>query len=315
MAKSTPCGVLYSVLGDCAGMKNYDEFDHRIISREPIVPGDRSPYERVTSVRSFRTREIIQKDPRVLNPKTFRDPYSAANNVASYLKRLGVTMGDIAEKFSGPYAESMELALKDWGFNHHLFRNKMNDIVRCGEGQTVVATAVLMLFLATAFYGDPVAAVSAFDRDARKNGLFVKVNTIVSVEDEVPETMEGMYRPMGLQRKFRDGSLGRTYRLTDDIQGTVIGRTEAKGFVINDVDDRVSRCHLRVWREDDFWFAQGQGSTNGSWVIRPDGTEEVIEEPKKTRPRSAVAPIVEIHRGDVIKLSTSTMFNVVTMKE
>lgn len=314
MAKTTPCGVLYAVLGDAAGSRWYEEYDRRLISKEPIEPGERSPYERVSSVKSFRTREIIQKDPRRLNPKTFYPPYQAANNVIAQLKRNGFTMEEIYTRFSSEYAESMIQSLIDWDYNHHLFRNKMQDLVRSSENQTTVATAVVMLFLATAFYGDPVVACAVFDKEARRNGLFMKVNTSVASDEDLEELLAEEFPPMGLQRRYRDGSIGATYRLNDDDEGTIIGRTEVKGFVINDVDEKVSRSHLRIWREDEYWFAQGQGSTNGSWVIRPDGTEEVIEEPKKIRPRSAIAPIVEINRGDVLKLGTGTLFNVVTLK-
>ena len=316
MAKTTPCGVLYGVLGDALGTKHYEEFDYRLISKEPIAPGERTPYERVTSVKSFRTREIIQKDPRSLNPQTFCSPYQAANNMVSYMKSRDYSMQNIIELFSGVYAEAMVQALIDWDYNHHLFRNKMQDIVRSGETPTITATAAVMLYLATAFYGDPTVAVQVFDREARRNGLFVKMNTgVASEDDETFTSAESTFAPLGLQRKHRDGSIGKMYRLSDQEDGTIIGRTEAKGFVINDVDEKVSRSHLRIWREDEFWFAQGQGSTNGSWLIKPDGTEEVIEEPKKTRSRVAIAPIVEIHRGDVLKLGTGTFFEVVSMKE
>ena len=316
MAKTTPCGVLYSVLGEAADTKRYEDFDHRIISREPLSPGERSPYERVSSVRSFRTREIIQKDPHELNPKLFCSPYTAANNLVSYLKRTGLSMQDIIDKFSGEYTDYMVQALEDWGYNHHLFKNKMADLCRSKETPTVMATAVLMLFLATAFFGDPAVSVPGFESEARRNGLFVKTCTSVASTQDVADLDEitSERASMGLQRKHRDGSLGQTYLLSEAEDGTIIGRTEAHGYVINDVDEKVSRNHLRVWKEDDFWFAQGQGSTNGSWVIREDGTEEVIEEPKKTRPRSALAPIVEIGPGDTLQLGPGTFFNVVPIR-
>ncbi|MDO4183395.1 MAG: FHA domain-containing protein [Coriobacteriia bacterium] len=315
MAKTTPIGVLYSVLSEMTGSKRYEDFDYRLISREVPAGADRSPYDRVTQVKSFRTREIIQKDPRQLSPNTFTSPYKAACNLISYLKRANFTIPELTESFSGRYSDNMVQALSDWNYNHHLYRNMMQDILRANETPTVTATAVLMLFLATAFNGDPTQAVAVYEAEAKKNGLFLRAKTFFDQDEPLEEdfTQQGL-APLALQRRYKDGSIGKTYLLSESDEGTIIGRTQSKGFVINDVEENVSRSHLRIWCEDSYWFAQGQGSTNGSWIIRPDGSRETIEEPSKTRPASALPPVVEIQLGDTLKLGTSTFFNVVSLK-
>ena len=57
-------------------------------------------------------------------------------------------------------------------------------------------------------------------------------------------------------------------------EGCVVGSLATGADGLTDVQADVSSRHLRVWRDEDAWWAMDLGSTNGSWLT-PAGGERV----------------------------------------
>ena len=127
---------------------------------------------------------------------------------------------------------------------------------------------------------------------------------------DAPASLLGLYR-------VEKGSLkGSPYRLDAGDEGTEIGSLSLAPNSINDVGRGVSRRHARIWRDDDEnWYVQGLGSTNGSILVKknPEGECVVIEPPRDDRPPDYIAQPVPIQSGDRLVLAGTTEFVVVVL--
>ena len=93
------------------------------------------------------------------------------------------------------------------------------------------------------------------------------------------------------------------YRISTSETGTKIGALALGKDAIADVNVDVSAEHLRVWRSQGHWLAQDLNSTNGSTLIRSDGSCVFL----------TPGISVEIVPGDCIKLASNTLFSVIAM--
>lgn len=315
---TTPCGVLYQAISDTVGGRRYDEIDARIISQTFLDSKNRSPYDRISRASSFRTREIIQKNPRELDPRTFKDAYVASLDIVSYIKRFGLSNRDIVDLFSGDAADAMIESLRRYAFDYRVFRNAMHDITRNNDpNSTNTVTAVILLMTLTAFHGDPRRAVSLFFETLRTQGLFLRLETEILTENPSEESdrthPQGM-QTIGLVRLHHNGVVGKTiHELSRSHEGTVIGRTETSTYAITDVGPSVSRRHLHIEYSNGAWVARGLGSTNGSWVERNDGSRIVIEEPRHRQQKDAEAQPVKLLPNDILHLGADTLFRVIAL--
>lgn len=78
-------------------------------------------------------------------------------------------------------------------------------------------------------------------------------------------------------------------------EGCVVGSLATGAADLTDVQADVSSRHLRVWRDEDAWWAMDLGSTNGSWLT-PAGGERVRLEPGVRR---EVGPADELALGAI----------------
>ena len=305
MAKATPVGVLYTSLSYAGQTRQFGDFDKCLLSHQPLGEGLSSAYDLSASLPSYRTREILLKDPRDVDSRLFCDVFEAATKVAEYLRSKGLDDAQLIGLFSRDYADALVQSFIDWGFDHTLFQNRMRQLAH-EPADVLTPRVVIMLYLSAVFFNDPLTAISHFEKQAQMHGLLDAAGNSAGQVD-APTGSTAKSAVMVLQRLMRDGTYGSAYVLSST-EETVIGRTDPACNVISDVSGNVSRNHLRVWCEDGFWFVQGMGSTNGSVVVRADGSVETIEEPRETRPRSAMPPIVEIRRGDTLRLAMDTFF-------
>lgn len=81
-------------------------------------------------------------------------------------------------------------------------------------------------------------------------------------------------------------------------EGCVVGSLATGAADLTDVQADVSSRHLRVWRDEDAWWAMDLGSTNGSWLT-PAGGERVRLEPGVRR---------EVGPADELALGATTAF-------
>lgn len=81
-------------------------------------------------------------------------------------------------------------------------------------------------------------------------------------------------------------------------EGCVVGSLATGAADLTDAQADVSSRHLRVWRDEDAWWAMDLGSTNGSWLT-PAGGERVRLEPGVRR---------EVGPADELALGATTAF-------
>ena len=315
---TTPCGVLYQTISNTVGGRHYDEIDARIISQTFLDSKNRSPYDRISKSSSFRTREIIQKNPYELDSRMFKDAYMASLDVLSYLKMFDLNDRDIIDLFSGDATDAMIESLRKYAFDYHVFRNTMHDITRNnGSNSRNTAIAVILLTTLTAFHGNPCQAVPLFFETVRTRGLPLRLETEILTEksSEASNRMPPQrIQAIGLIRLHHNGVVGKTiYELSQSREGTVIGRTETSTCAITDVGPSVSRRHLHIEYSNGAWVARGLGSTNGSWIERSDGSRTVIEKPRHQQQSSAEARPVKLSPNDVLHLGADTLFRVIML--
>ncbi len=103
---------------------------------------------------------------------------------------------------------------------------------------------------------------------------------------------------LGLLR-VADGYVTGSIRWVDPAgEGCVVGSLATGEADLTDVQTDVSSRHLRVWRDEDAWWAMDLRSTNGSWLT-PAGGERVRLEPGVRR---------EVGPADELALGATTAF-------
>lgn len=307
----TPCAVFYNIIAVFVGKRKNNEIDARILSREPFDKKGRSPYQRAMEDLTWRTREIIQKDPLKLSSELFLEPSVASKRVIGYLKTCGSTNEDILHVFIEDGAACMRDSLRHYQYDYHLFDNLLGDILRGTSKQLAdCVQTVVTLFAATAFFGDPHKVANNLYIRERLAGPSSINGTRSYVDDNpVSKPMDRKYR-IGVVRCFEDGSQsGEIHFFNPGESGTVIGRASTGDSVVTDVDPTVSREHLAIRLVDGHWMARGLSSTNGSKLMHKDGSVAVIESPLSSDEHIDVE--LEIAPGDKLFLGLGTMFKIV----
>lgn len=84
--------------------------------------------------------------------------------------------------------------------------------------------------------------------------------------------------------------------------GSIIGALALEDGAVTDVGLDVSAKHLRIFAENNAWYAQDLGSTNGTHLIRTADNSGLDI--------SSGAP-AQLYPGDILRLGLSTTFAVV----
>lgn len=310
-AEQTPLAVLYSVIAWFAGKRKNNEIDARILSREPFDKKGRSPYQRAMEDMTWRTRELIQKDPVTLSPALFLEPSLAATRLLGYLKTQGFGNEELIATLTSDGCGAMCVSLKQHKLDYHLFRNLIDDIARALQSDSSECVAALMTaFTATAFLGNPRKAVENIyirERLAGSRNVAGTCNYLEALQGHPAPVRECR---VGIVRCYEDGSQSEEIHFLDPGErGTVIGRSAPSEGDVTDVDPTVSREHLLLHQNDGRWMARGLGSTNGSKIMRKDGSVEVIESPLSSEEH--VSAELELYPGDKLFLGLGTMYKIV----
>lgn len=315
METATPSSYMFADLKRFAGLSNRD-VARIVLTDRPILEGV-SPRDRADE-RTFLSREIVHADPGYL-PATFFVPFDVSAQAVSgrMVARLGTGARiRIEEHYARETADEFCAVLRAWGINDALYANALNRIssVRLASEQSR-CTLYVLLFMATACLGDPLRAVDLAERFAiEKLGSGFSTQTVELGLGERPVEQAAMR--LGLARVVGGKMTGAVHPLSCGAEGTVIGSLAADGDAIVDVENDVSRRHLRIWREGGHWYAQGLDSTNGTAVVSGDdrGTR-VIEPPRRRRGAGWRPEPCEILPGDVLMLGASTRFLVLELAE
>ena len=318
MAVETPCSVLYNDIRSFGGLKHL-EIARMLINGDSYLGS--TLLEKCSSNRSYLTRYIVHREPDQCAPAIYSDfTVTTLNLSAAICSKLGG--GDsayqaIAEHYRGPAANEMMSALASYRLDSRLYANALNRIDSFdGHGVREKSTLFLMLFVATGALADPIQGMAIVERycSSKTGGSFGTTETTVGRGFTSYLRQEDTTGPnLGLLRTHAGNRIDmRIHPLSRDPRGTVIGSMPKTSPSITDVGADASREHLRIWLEDERWYAQGLGSTNGTVLESGAGDGDiVIEPPRDQREPGKIYPPVEIENSDRLHLGLYTTFLVI----
>lgn len=282
--------------------------------------GDVPVLDRINS-RTQLSRSFVHVAPGEVPSFLFRDYAQSSQTLLGRIIAKLRKNGDanpaliVRDRMSGPAAQAMQRALRDYNIDDSVYRNALTHISNLPlDNETDRALLYLMLFVVTGCTGDPregARAVEQFSSD-RVGASFRTTEAHVGMADEEPEDdfALGLMRIVGGKLKGPEAF----YRLSATEKGTEIGTLSSEEGAITDVDADVSRRHARIYKRGTHWYIIGLGSTNGTTVISGDDKMEyVVEPPKRERERGYTPEPREIFPTDTICLGSSTRFMVMPM--
>lgn len=304
--RTTPCSYVYSELKDFGGISNKDAVETLILDN--CIPDK-------TRV----SREIVNIYPAAAqsNRGFYR---SFDKSVPSLVSRIVERQGGGAAgasktigRFSSEAALSMVALLDKYQLSGTLYKNVLDAIMGAEKISPIDrATLLVMLFVATGCTCVPEEAAGIVEAFATRIGA----NILGTLETTSRRTVAASqlaedaasYR-LALIRVYNGEAFGKAYPLSE--AGTVVGRLSGGPSSITDVGPNVSRHHLRIWKQDGTWLCQGfeGGSTNGTVLQSSvDGSETVVEPPRRGREKGRVYGPVRIAEGDILVLGGDTTF-------
>ena len=313
----TPSGVMYRCCKQF-GHINFNDLAVMVFS-DAFNYGGAPMRERLTE-RTFLSRVVTRALPGDFPERAFKPfPELAESICARFLSAHPGIAGkrEVIAFLAGPACEDMCAALRAYGTDDILYRNIIGRLQQMElASETDKATLLMLQFIATGCLGDPARAAELTQEYTRR--LFsAGFRTALPHEGEAPSGIaeEDVDTHLGLCRII-DGKLKMpAYPLSTEEAGTEIGLFATGPCAINDVDQTVSRRHLRIVRDSSGrWYAQGLGSTNGTTVIRGDTkTEETIEAPRGKRSGSDASKPIRIYPSDILCLAGTTRFMVLEL--
>lgn len=313
----TPCSVMFADLKSFGRISN-QEAARRLLNPDYLYNG--KPLADRTADRTLLSRKVVHATPGETPRRRYGDLASASLTLSARLREANGG-GEQAQEllghhYLGPAARAMRKALRDCGVDDSAYANALQRISAMElPNERERASLYLMLFVATGCLGNPGEAAAVV-------GDFVSeklTSALHTVETDVGPGFASHATPradtvLGLLRLV-DGSVREPlHKLATSPEGTVIGSLPNDANGISDVDGDVSRRHLRIWREEGRWYAQGLGSTNGT-VLLSGSTREasVVEPPRSRRARGATYPPVELLTSDILCLGATTRFLVMSV--
>lgn len=316
----TPSHALYSSLKSLGRISN--SHAAQVLLDCDARYGGRPISERLT-VPSFISREIVHAKPGDL-PQSLFAPFddSARQILDLIMQNRGSdpqTLNKVIKRYMASSVPDMQDALNNCSVDDMLFRNGVERIEAATGGNDIKNRLYfhLVFFIATGCLGDPARAIEHTESFASDQML----STLGTVETTVTSFFSTTARStgdirLGLLRVVGNSARPPLRPLSIDPAGSIIGSLTDAENAITDVDSDVSRQHLRIWFQDGRWFAQGLGSTNGSFLLSGVGRyRRVIEPPRRERAKNHAGAPVEIHNGDTLCLGASTRFLVIRVTD
>lgn len=316
----TPGSVMYQDLKTFGRVSNRDAA--LLLLNPDVRYGSVSLRDRAIQDRSFLSREVVHARPQDMGPGRFADLAQASLTLAGRIADgLGAPGAQqlMAEHYRGPAADAMRQALDDNDLDGTIYANALEKIAQAripSERDRMVL--YLMLFVSTGCLQNPRASVSLVEDYAASklsSGLYTTETSVgPGYARSLQQRDAGV--ALGLMR-IVDGAMRLpAYRLSTAPEGTVVGMLAPGPDGITDVDRDVSRLHLRIWRDQGRWWAQGLGSTNGTTLISGDtGETRVVEPPRGLREPGVVYPPQELLHSDTLCLGATTRFLVLRVTE
>ena len=270
--------------------------------------------------RPFLSKKIVHAQPGSLAPDCFRDFGSSSQTLFSHIAaslKGPSARAKVASHYAGPAALSMQEALASTGLDPHVYANAVRRISAARlRSESDRGVLYLHLFIACGCLQDPTAAALSVEGFVSSKLASTLRTADTKIGDGTPDRPREASPRLGLLR-IVDGMARPPLRpLSTDPEGTIIGSLAMGESAITDVEASVSRQHLRIWREDGTWYAQGLGSTNGTMLVSAVTRERrVIELPRDERAGDGPSPVTPIASGDVLRLGSDTCFLVMALTE
>lgn len=314
----TPSSIMYGCMKQFGGITNSELA--RVLFSDTFMYGGVPLVSRLNE-RTLLSRTIVHASPGDFYERAFDDFPKSAQTICALIskKHAGVSgKARIIGYFADEACELMCGALRQAGLNDVLYRNITSRVCQMELSSAAdKATLLILQFIVSGALGDPARAAE-ITQDFSRRIINSSFSTNVAQEGSLPiaETEEQDVR-LGLCRIIGGKLRMPAHTLSIRPEGTEIGSLATSEGSINDVDETVSRHHLRVFRSDDAqWYAMGLKSTNGTYVIRGDSKLSVeIEPPSSSRPADWVATPVPIFPSDVLCLASDTRFMVLELAE
>lgn len=311
MADPTPREVLFDELKEFGNISNHD-LAFMLLSSTINIEG-KTPRQRVES-KSWLSRYVVHVQPGE-NAGGWLAPYD--ESVPAIVSRCKKAQGRdadqaLVERFGGSAAASMRAALEAYGRDGAIFSNMVGRILAAHIARTSDSAELLVrLFVVAGASGNPSIAVGQTLSSARRY-LGNTLATAMPTMHEIPDDALHEAMCLGLYRVKNGMMSGKVHRLSLDEDGTEIGALCAAAHAINDVDEGVSRRHLRIWRDEDgAWLAEGLGSRHGTVLVSGEDQSVVVVEPPRSERDGFESKPVNLLPADRLVLAGVTEFMVV----
>lgn len=296
--RQTPLEVMFSLF------KTSFTLSHRalaelLLSDLPLTNGQ--PTAQMAQDTSWLSRTIVHSQPGSLEDRYFADWSCASNQILHKLQEKGYSNTDIYTMIAAA-TDAMAQALSACGRNGLLYRNAASRLVGCQSDKNNRALISIALVVSTACWCEPARAI-AYIRDRfefAENARSFTPSSISFCPCDLKQT--DTEHAIGLIRIDSELVIGGPYVIEPSAMGSIIGALALEDGAVTDVGLDVSARHLRIFAENNAWYAQDLGSTNGTYLVEASNG-------KKLDISSGVP--AQLHPGDTLRLGLSTTFAVV----
>ena len=296
--RQTPLEVMFSLF------KTSFTLSHRalaelLLSDLPLTNGQ--PTAQMAQDTSWLSRTIVHSQPGSLEDRYFADWSRASNQILHKLQEKGYSNTDIYTMIAAA-TDAMAQALSACGRNGLLYRNAASRLVGCQSDKDNRALISIALVVSTACWCEPARAI-AYIRDRfefAENARSFTPSSISFCPCDLKQT--DTEHAIGLIRIDSELVIGGPYVIEPSAMGSIIGALALEDGAVTDVGLDVSARHLRIFAENNAWYAQDLGSTNGTYLVEASNG--------KTLDISSGVP-AQLHPGDTLHLGLSTTFAVV----
>lgn len=296
--RQTPIEVMFSLFKTSFAL-SHRALAELLLSDRPLTNG--RPTAQMAQDTSWLSRTIVHSQPGSLENRYFADWSCASNQILHKLQEKGYSNTDIYTMIAAA-TDAMAQALSACGRNGLLYRNAASRLVGCQSDKDNRALISIALVVSTACWCEPARAI-AYIRDRfefAENARSFTPSSISFCPCDLKQT--DTEHAIGLIRIDSELVIGDPYVIEPSAMGSIIGALALEDGAVTDVGLDVSARHLRIFAENNAWYAQDLGSTNGTYLVEASNG-------KKLDISSGVP--AQLHPGDTLCLGLSTTFAVV----
>lgn len=296
--RQTPLEVMFSLFKTSFTL-SHRAFAELLLSDLPLTNGQ--PTAQMAQDTSWLSRTIVHSQPGSLEDRYFADWSCASNQILHKLREKGYSNADIYTMIAAA-TDTMAQALGACGRKGSFTGTPPR--ASSAASQTKMTG---LLSQSRSLFRPPVGAIRpraiAYIRDRFEFAENVRSFTPSSISFcpcDLKQT--GTEHAIGLIRIDNELVIGGPYVIEPSAMGSIIGALALEDGAVTDVGLDVSARHLRIFAENNAWYAQDLGSTNGTHLIRTVDNNELDI--------SSGAP-AQLYPGDILRLGLSTTFAVV----